>query len=758
MATSSAVLQSFLRDAFKDNKQLADLSFEDLLNYNRAECGLIQLDFLPKTFADLPQFTEDRENNDVVFLYEDTLYYGDKKSNRIRELKFPKEPKKPAKPPEPVELESDELGPPKSKKQRTDPEYLKYLEEYAQYEAAYSEYIKQINAYISLKNSCSETYKRAKDKNLDYIRKLTDRAYTEQRSNDFLPSLNFYLGILDKTDSVMFHYMNDLQKEKLAFNLKTTLLLLLAQKQHEIEYQKTENVNTYNQHIKRCSKLLMMLDPEYRRRIKRFQAEPLEEQPVKYLGIPLGQLLAKDMVDMPGGLTKGAKEFMGKMNEARLYWVWGSTFLKTVVGLLPDYMYAAQGPEAMKTPDFFSGNLSWILYYTRFFMELGLLFKHTIKGSWMSAEEAETPWQDRFLTQWSQRKFALMNDFFWGTANLLCYFKLNGTGGLGTAGDVLTLVLLVFDIAVAAWDFEEQRTKYNKAMLQYDEDLERLGKQLQVLKDKEAKEKLQDFELKEKRQVEVQIRTLEREKLKCYRDWQLQKVSLINNIAYAVGLMLAFIVLTAPFMPISAPVLGIMLIAGAAACLAFTIINNAIKGGIELYKTYKTLQEEKQDHDDKVKELLRLLRKNPNLNDNEKKLLYLEIKQHQAETEYQKQMMTYQSVNLARRIMIEALVPVVVLVSLVAVPLGGLGIIPVLIAAIALAIATQMLVDALFKPEEKKALEFDEDSYKKFCNELGKQPKIERGRLFTLGEETSPLLDNKLDDNERPGDPKLAME
>ncbi|HHF0525575.1 TPA: hypothetical protein ACTUT5_001341 [Legionella anisa] len=693
MATSSAVLQSFLRDAFKDKKKLADLSFEDLLRFNRAECGLISLYFDPEESID--ELESWLNGNDAIILYNNELYhaYTDAQGRKVR--KFPE--------PEPDD--------------------------------------KKVEDYTRLKASCSEFYKRARGDELDWVRSVTDRAYTEHRSDHFLSSLDFYLGILGQTDRVMFDYMNDAQKEELAFNLKITLLLLLAQKQHEIEYQKTENVNTYNQHIKRCSKFLMELDPEYQERIKKHpeQEEVNPDQPIKYMGIPLGQLLARDMVDMTGGATKTIKEYMGKINEGRLYWVWGSTFLKTVVGHLPDYMYAAQAPDAMKTPDPYTGNLSWTLYYARFFLELGLLLKHTIKGSWMSEEEAKIPWEERFLTQWSQRKFALLNDFLWGTANLLCFFKLNGAGALGTAGDALTLVLLIFDIAMVALEFAEQKAKYQKAMLQYDQDIERLENQLKFFLDQEKERQLQDDELRQKRQIEVELRTLRRERTKCDREWQLQKVSYITSIAYAVGLMLAFIVLAAP---VSAPVAGIMVIAGAAACLAFTVINNAVKGGIELYKTYKTLQEKKQDHDDKVKELLRLLKANPKLDENEKKLLYLEIKQLQAETEYQKQMMIYQSVNLARRIMIEALVPVVVIVSLVAVPLGGLGIIPVLIAVIALAIATKMLVDALFKPEEKKTLEFDEESYEKFCNELEKQqPKIERDRLFSEnGKER--LLDN----------------
>ncbi|PWY56575.1 hypothetical protein DGG96_05475 [Legionella qingyii] len=690
MATSSAILQSFLRDALKEKKELADLSFEELLNYNRAECGLIEINSLPKKFSDIALLTG---SNNAIFLYEGTLYYAEKNTNQkdeIRKLEKPTKPKKP--------VATKDL---KAKKEIGDPEYNEYIKELIQYRKKYTQYIIYKSKYDGLKQSCSQTYKRASGEELEWIRSLTGRAYTEHRSDDFLPSLNFYLGLLAKTDAVMFRYMDEDKKKALAFNLKITLLLLLAQQNHEIEYQKTENVKAYNQHIKRCSDFLNLLDSEYNKRVNQFlfQAKlaSSDAQPIKYLGIPVGQLLGQGIADLSGGTTKTIKEYMGKLNEKRLSWVWDSSLLKTVIGLVPeDRFYAGQAAEAIKAPDPYTGTLSWALYYARFGLNLYLLLKHTIKHPWMSDEEAKTPWQERFQTQWSQRKFTLLNDSIWGTANLVCFFWLTGKGALGAAGDVVTIVLLAFDIAMAVWDFEEQRIKHNKAMKQYDEDIEQLVKRLAALQAIE-KQQLSEDEKYEIRQVEIQLRTLRQERSRCERDWQLDKISLINNIAYAVGLMLAFVILTMPFMPIGAPVLATMVIVGAVLCFAFTVINNAIKGGIELYKTYKTRQEQI----DQEKALTKDLKERFNtLSEDEKRLSFLEIKQCQAESEYQKQMMRYQSASLVRSIMIDALVPAVVFASLVFVPLG-IGV-PMIIAAVALAIATHCLVEALFKPEEKE--------------------------------------------------------
>ncbi|MBN9227166.1 MULTISPECIES: hypothetical protein [Legionella] len=742
MATSSAILQSFLRDALKEQRNIADLSFEKLLEYSRTQCGLINIDSEEINladednvdFANLKSVLHD--NNDAVIFQNDNLYYVDIQKESIQLLQEPIEP----------EITAEE-------------EYDEYFKS-----PKYIQYLRHQTYYNRLKQASSEanTYKRAKGRELDYIGSLTGRAFAEHRSDDFLPSLEFYLGKLDKADVVLCRYMSDKQKEQLIYDLRITLLLLAAQQQHEKDYQKTENDKKYNQQIAKCSLLLKELDPEYQRRVQESPelAEISDAQPIKYMGIPVARLLAKDIVDLSGGTTKTIRGYMDSLNDKRLYWVWGSSFIKTLIGLVAEdsRFFGDQADKAIKMPDPYTGNLSWILYYARFFMNLFLLLKHTIRydEEQMSDEEAKTPWQERFQTEWSKRKFTLLNDSIWGTANLVCFFWLTGGGTLGAAGDAVTLALLIFDIAISIWDLAEQKTKYDKAMLQYEEDLARLERQLHALRNKNGQ--LEEEELKTIRQIEMQIHTLKQEQKKCKREWQLQKVSLIWGIVYATALMGAFLVLTMPFLPISAPVLASMAIAGAVLCFAFTVINNIVKGGIELYKTHKTKQESQQDADFKIKCLVQLIRSDRlkgdnSLDSNEKKFLYLEIKQCLAETEYQKQMMIYQSVNLIRSTLIQLLIPAVVFASLAVVPLG-IGI-PMLIAAAALAIATQFLVDARFKPEEKKELEFDEQEYKTFCGEIMKPKKPERPRLFSAGAEKERR--EELDDLANlPGDTILA--
>ncbi|WP_412755578.1 hypothetical protein [Legionella longbeachae] len=702
MATSSGILHSFLNDKLNKNKNVADVHFKDFLKlrkefleYSRAECGLIEVDFDPSN--KLTEVTPSLYTKNMVIAYHDKLYYADTKNQKV------------------IALE-------KNKSNKDD--------------------------YEQLRRKCTPTYNKAKGHTLTQVRSVTGRAFNEHRSDDFLPSLNFYLGILGDTDKAMFPYMSEAQKEQLRFDLKMTLLLLLAQQQHEIDYQKTENRKAYTQHIKRCVEFLLVLDPEYQNFIIKSpeQAELNQDKPLKYLGWVVGHELGQKMVDWTDtktekGTTKTIKEYMGSLNEKRLNWVWESTFLKTVIDLIPkDHPNAGQAAQVIRYPDPYTGTLSWALYYARFALNLSLLLKHTIKGPWMSEEEAKMPWYERFQTQWDQRKFSLLNDSLWGTANLVCFFWLTGKSVLGTWGDALTVALLIFDISIAVWDFEEQKTKYNKAMLQYSEDIARIEKRLKILKSHTQQEGNQE-RAAEERQLQMQLHALKREQAKCAREWQMNKLSLISNIAYAVGLMLAFVLLTMPFLPVAAPVAATLSLVGAVVCLALTIINNAIKGGIELYTTHQTRKGIKEELDLKV-DLLK--REGHKLTEDQRKLLFLEIKKLQAETEYQKQMMIYQSVNLIRGIVLDILIPAIVFVSLVCMPLGFS--ILTIGAALGFALGTRALVDSLFKPEEKKALEFDQEEYTKFYASLNKvETKKPQGffKKTSVDPLKKPLLDDK---------------
>ncbi len=591
----------------------------------------------------------------------------------------------------------------------------------------------------------------------------------EKKGGDFLSPLSFYLGILDKIDPVMIPYMfqegnEELKKrrEQLTHELIITYVLLLTQKHYELTHQKTENSKTYDAQIKQCTELLDALNPSWQARITKCpeQAYLSPDKPVAWCGIPLAQEFAAKMVAFMDRKTKTITDALGAFNEKRLYWVWGSSFIKTMLSLLPnDFYNAQQATEVIKAPDPYTGTLSWSLYYFRFSLNLFLLLKHTIKGPWMSKEEGDTPWSERFQSQWAQRKFALLNDSLWGTANLVCFFWLNGKV-LGPWADALTIVLLVFDISMALWDFAEQQTKHNAEMAQYDKDIAALT----TARGKLLSDALKEAETEEERKLaaykmQMQLQTLERAKKRCSRNWELQKLGLYNNIGYAIGLMFAFIVLTAPFMPITAATAVTLGIVGAVLCFAFTVISSAIKGGIEIYKSHHARKEATIEFQVQVDLLKEKLKANSSLNDNEKKLLYLEIKKLQAESEYQKQMIVLQSVQLVRSLMIDVLIPAVIFSCLVFLPMGigfaALG------AALGLAIASNLLVNALFAPDAKmKELptEFPEKEYTDFCKLVVRESSFKEQHAFFKPKKAEEHTLQKNNDASYDAEPPLGLD
>jgi len=539
----------------------------------------------------------------------------------------------------------------------------------------------------------------------------------ESKGTDLLIPLKFYLGILDDTNAVFFPFMTEDKKNRLIRDLQVTYLFLLAEKKYELEHQKTEHVKEYDLQLKKCQDLLDLL--LYKKHCNEHQLQPAPEhghasegKPIAYLGIFAGLSFADQMVAMADRKTKTIRENMDWLNEKRLYWVWGSSFLKAMLSLLPsDFFYAEQAQQVARIPDPYTGAMSWALYYFRFALNLGLLLKHTIRGPWMSETEKGEAWSERFQTQWSQRKFTLLNDLIWATGNLLCFFWLIGKGAAGTWGDMLTVVLLVFDITLTVWDYEEQRVQHNKQMHDYNDAIKKLEAQIEDLnatrdnEDKEAQKQLLDLNL--------QISALERARTQCAREWNYQKMNLTNNIAYAIGLMLAFVLLAAPFFPVAATTVAAITMSGAVLCFALSVIYNAIKSGIELNKAKMTVKELKEAQSQKVnafKELVTL-----GADENAKRLMFLEVKKLMVDTEYQEKMITLQTMKLIRNIIIESLIPAVAFVSLVFLPLGpGIGVIA---AALALAVATHFLINALFKLEKEEIKEFNEQEYQAFCDD-----------------------------------------
>lgn len=533
----------------------------------------------------------------------------------------------------------------------------------------------------------------------------------ENKGKDFFTPLNYHCSIVEKLDPVQFPFMNEVQRAEALRQLQVTFLLLLAQKQYELDHQKTENSKTYTGLISKCHQLIGIL--QYEKVCKKKKIKPSPEQgyategnPVKYLGIFFAQWIGAGIMNFMNGKTKTIKEHMGSFNVKRLYWVWGSGLIKTFLELLPpDFWNVEQGKKTIRMPNPYTGTLSWALYYFRFSLNLSLLLKHTLAGPWMSEAEKSIPWQERFLTQWDLRKFALLNDFFWATGNLLCFILL--VGELSEYGDLLTLFLLTFDIMLAAWEFIEEETKYNEEMLHYESNIRKLKRQLEDLR--RTSEQGEDH-ARTLREYQFRLNALEKAQNQCQREWQHKKITLIINISYAIGLMLSFRLLASPFMPaltFGGPV-GVVL------CFVLTVLCNAVKGGMEIHKTKQSIGETKKEIKNGIEVFKSLMKENSNINDNEKKFLFLEIKKLTAGSEFEQQQLSLQTAHLIRSTIFETLVPGIILANLVFLPMGP-AFWGVLGGVIALAFLTNLIINQIWSSEKETLKPFDIKEYQAFC-------------------------------------------
>lgn len=566
----------------------------------------------------------------------------------------------------------------------------------------------------------------------DFIAPLQEQLVN---NGGFFTPLSYYLDILKNTNAFLIKYMSEEDKSKLRRHLQITYLLLLVQKKHEFDMKDSRKQNKYYKKINQCIRLLDLLDPK-----KDSQSEAQKnlspEQIVKYLGLGLGKEVAQKTVDWINGKTseldKKSGELIDKMNwinERRLYWVWGSSFIKIILDVLPpDFFNVTKTSNLMHAPDPYTGILSWSLYYFRFAVHLNLFLKHTIAGPWMSAEERKIPWKKRFWTQWDLRKFALLNDSLWATCNLACFFWLTAQTGLGPWGDVFTLGLLCFDLGASLWSFREQRTEYNAQT-------ERYKNQIRILEAKifdvlhhnpDLAEELKSLRVKEYR---LQIYDLQQAKNQLDKEWHYKVLTLKNDSAYAIGLIIAFALLTLPFLPYTGPAILAVSITGAVLCFVFSVIYNAVTAGLEISKTKDFVKESERDYFIKIKAFQDLLREHPK-EDTKLRFLFMEIKQAQAETHFQEQKVVYQTMHFYRKVIMQTLMPALILVSLVFLPFGvGL---PIIGMALVMAIATNKMIEDIYKTKKAKP-DFPEAEYQQLLltpTMLDKKPVAHKNIFF----------------------------
>lgn len=353
--------------------------------------------------------------------------------------------------------------------------------------------------------------------------------------------------------------------------------------------------------------------------------------------------------------------FMNSFNQKRLYWVWGSGLIKTIIDAIPeDFFHQLEASLAIMIPDNFTGPLSWILYGLRFVLNLipFILYGMILLVCYTAATDEKEQIQiltEKLETQWKETKFGVLNDLIWGPANMVCFFFLNAKTGLGMWGDLLTLGLLLFDVSMTIWDYSENEAKYLAEM-------QRIEDAILI-----ATTQSESDELKiEKRQYTA--------------NWEAKQKELLLSLLYAFALVVAFALI------IAGTALPPLAIVGTVLCFTFTVLNNSLSVGRELYEI--NLAEDKLEH------------KKNSLNGHPSEQYGEELQKLQLDLLYQKDLAFHKTAQLIQVIIVQLLVPPLVLASLVFMP-TGIGVAIIVIAG-SLAICSSLLVNE-FNPGERSS-------------------------------------------------------
>ncbi len=527
---------------------------------------------------------------------------------------------------------------------------------------------------------------------------------------------DYYLSELLKTNPASFRFLKREQRDRLRNKLLYTFYLLYAQYQLDAAEGRRYTLKGDGGHpalLRLCVQRIQSLNSasfgEETPFAQALQTEIDEaDKSLQLVGLTLIASWFKEKYDQfMNNHTGSLIEWMSELNGRRLYWAWGGGMLASILEALPDdFFNKVQAMDSLDAPSPVTGNMSWILYYTRFGINLLLLLKHTFCPS-SKAEEAIPQWE-RFKAQWDQRKFSMLNDLIWGFVNMLCFFWLKGKGVLGYAGNVVTVALLLGDLLLTSWRFMEEQTKHNADMLLMDKDLQRLQDKIFVINSQLTSDPNNQNLRAELAELEQQQESLNKLQAKARFEWQYKRDGLINDWIYGLGLLLAasvfccFLFPPAALVPAVTMILGIL---GATSCFVLTVIWSAVNGDIALSKS-------KHAKDLARENCAKLLEKfNDEQDPNMKKQLYLEMKALMAETDYQQRVARFQQIKLLQSILVDALIPVVIFASLTFMPLGiGLTVIA---AALILAVITYALINR-YEPKAAELPEFNENAYEKF--------------------------------------------
>ncbi len=412
-------------------------------------------------------------------------------------------------------------------------------------------------------------------------------------------SIKIYGSRLAEIDPSEFRHKNEYQRKALEEELLHMVNLINEECELHKHEQNLPMLRERGKQLERCAHLLSRLGDTPPMGASTSCQQNLQEQlgaspdrPAKYIALNyIAPLMGKAMI----GFTTAEwltdiRTQMSAVNYHRLNWVWGGGLDRSLLDLIPAGMgHAQQANTVFSTVSPVTGYMSFVLYYLRLGINLYLLTEGTLKGTWINADKKlDIGIYERFQTQWEQRKFAILNDVFWATANMACFYWLVGSGSLGYMGNVLTGAMLIFDLTLTAWNYLENETEHNAEIEHLKKEMDELNARIVSTEDETKKNVLKEhlavlFEARSKSELE----------------WKYTGQQFHHDLWYSLSLFVSFSILCSFYLPPTAilPATALILgITGSALSFALTVAYHSVTTTTEIEKLQELQSFKKTQH------------------------------------------------------------------------------------------------------------------------------------------------------------------
>lgn len=515
--------------------------------------------------------------------------------------------------------------------------------------------------------------------------------------------LSYFRGMLVDSNPARYKYMSIAQRNEERTRLINTMLLIRMEAEEHMQRARKAKLKNCCDELQSCCDKLAQLDNID----KSLELELGREKPLSYLGLyahldtihestdPEDPVQVKKMVQEAREFARIIKaledplkdrigvlrQFIGVFNDnRRTHWTAGvssmTAFLEYLRGEY-SFPYQSNLETGINSFSWSMGCLSAFIYFFRLFgVELHEAIIearsdwHPVDSPLVSIKNKEA--LRRFFDDVTgMRKYILLNDILWGAVNLLTFVYLTGsmTTTLGFAGSCLTLAFLVVDVMLVSARFFELKRDYDKKKQILENKAQELQNELDIINAELRKLQIEAADddrkkLENKRiYLENTIKEIKAARIKLEFDWKYQKYALWTELAATASLIGAYGLMCGCF------VIGItgaltMGLVGAGLWFVLSIAYAGANIAIESAKITASIEQRKN-----IAEQLLIDFKKPDLTDDEKRNLYLNIKELLARNNYEKEYINFLRKKTVVRTLMHLAVPIVIFSSMVFLPI-----------------------------------------------------------------------------------------